>query len=88
MSVALGPVIQNNADIWALPDQECGGLSLLARSFGLRPGRRRGGAGRDGLVEPLFSAAVWTFAAFNLTLDMVRQTNRLDTAIFSGGKGL
>ena len=47
-----------------LPDQESSGLlgSLLALSFGLGPG----GEGReveDGLVKPLFSAAVWTFAA-------------------------
>ena len=37
----------------------------------------RGGSGEDGLVKLLFSAAVWTFAAFNLTLDIVRLTNRL-----------
>ena len=81
MVVALGRVIQNNADIWAAsrPARSVdSGLvgSLLARSFGLRPGGE-GGRGEDGLVKLLFSAAVWTFAAFNLTLDIVRLTNRL-----------
>ena len=87
MSVALGPVIQNNADIWAAsrPGVWWASYLCLLGVLGFDRGGEEAGRGwRVGLVEPLFSAAVWTFAAFNLTLDIVRQTNRLD----SGGKGL
>ena len=86
MSVALGPVIQNNADIWAASRPGVWWAISACSEFWASTGEEAGRGGRVGLGEPLFSAAVWTFAAFNLTLDIVRQTNRLDTAIFSGGK--
>ena len=91
MVVALGRVIQNNADIWAAsrPARSVdSGLvgSLLARSFGLGPG----GEGREWGGWP--GEAIILCGSLDLCclqLDIGDcPADKSFTAIFSGGKGL
>ena len=92
MVVALGRVIQNNADIWAAsrPARSVdSGLvgSLLARSFGLRPGGegRREWGGWPG--EAIILCGSLDLCCLQLDIGYC-PPDKSFTAIFSGGKGL